>query len=48
MRTAGINGSRLSPRPDQSNDDIVCFDASEQASEQKSETTGFGQENRHI
>ena len=43
-RTAGINGSRLSPRPDQSNDDVVCFGASEQ----KSETTGFGQENRHI
>ena len=31
MRTAGINGSRLSPRPDQSNDDVVCFDASERA-----------------
>ena len=28
-RTAGINGSRLSPRPDQSNDDVVCFGASE-------------------
>ena len=25
MRTAGINGSRLSPRPDQSNDDVVCL-----------------------
>ena len=43
-QTAGINGSRLSPRPDQSNDDVVCFGATEQ----KSETTGFGQENRHI
>ena len=31
MRTAGINGSRLSPRPDQSNDDVVCFGASERA-----------------
>ena len=30
-RTAGINGSRLSPRPDQSNDDVVCFGASERA-----------------
>ena len=29
-RTAGINGSRLSPWPDQSNDDVVCFGASEQ------------------
>ena len=31
MRTAGINGSRLGPRPDQSNDDVVCFGASERA-----------------
>ena len=31
MRTAGINDSRLSPRPDQSNDDVVCFGASERA-----------------
>ena len=32
-QTAGINGSRLSPWPDQSNDDIVCFGASQQAKE---------------
>ena len=31
MRTAGRNGSRFSPRPDQSNDDVVCFGASERA-----------------
>ena len=31
-RTAGINGSRLSPRPDQSNDDVLSFGASERAS----------------
>ena len=31
MRTAGIYDSRLSPRPDQSNDDVVCFGASERA-----------------
>ena len=30
-RTAGVNGSLLSPRPDQSNDDVVCFGASERA-----------------
>ena len=26
-RTAGINGSRLSSRPDRSNDDVVCCGA---------------------
>ena len=30
-RTAGINGLRLSPRPDQSNDNVVCFGASARA-----------------
>ena len=30
-RTAGINGSRLRPQPDQFNDDVVCFGASERA-----------------
>ena len=30
-RTAGINGSRLSPRPDQSNDDVVLVRSSERA-----------------
>ena len=34
-RTAGINGSQLSRRPDQSNDDVVCFGASERAKKAK-------------
>ena len=51
-RTTSINGSRLSSRPDRSNDDVLCFGAARNLTQwlerAKSETIGFGQENRHI
>ena len=51
-RTTSINGSRLSLRPDRSNDDVFVLVPRviwrSGSSEQKSETIGFGKENRHI